>query len=129
VQFLKASRLDGPATVATGSFHHVYRSFSARRHRVHRRHSSRQPVYQRSDAHRSDRLISFKTLGLKVQVMNNSFTLDRRNGKIMGVCAGLSNRSGLDVTLIRVAVVLLTLCALGPIGVVAYLLAGWLAEG
>ncbi|MFP5433754.1 MAG: PspC domain-containing protein, partial [Alphaproteobacteria bacterium] len=38
-------------------------------------------------------------------------------------------RSGLDVTLIRVAVVLLTLCALGPIGVVAYLLAGWLAEG
>jgi len=61
--------------------------------------------------------------------MNNSFTLDRCNGKIMGVCAGLSNRSGLDVTLIRVAVVLLTLCALGPIGVVAYLLAGWLAEG
>ncbi|KFL47856.1 phage shock protein C [Sphingobium sp. ba1] len=61
--------------------------------------------------------------------MNNSFTLDRRNGTIMGVCAGLSNRSGLDVTLIRVAVVLLTLCALGPIGVVAYLLAGWLAEG
>lgn len=61
--------------------------------------------------------------------MNNCFTLDRRNGKIMGVCAGLSNRSGLDVTLIRVAVVLLTLCALGPVGVVAYLLAGWLAEG
>lgn len=61
--------------------------------------------------------------------MNNSFTLDRRHGKIMGVCAGLSNRSGIDVTLIRVAVVLLTLCALGPIGVAAYLLAGWLAEG
>ncbi|MET0371708.1 MAG: PspC domain-containing protein [Sphingobium sp.] len=61
--------------------------------------------------------------------MNNSFTLDRPNGKIMGVCAGISNRSGIDVTLIRVALVLLTLCALGPIGVVAYLLAGWLAEG
>jgi len=61
--------------------------------------------------------------------MNNSFTLDRTNGKIMGVCAGISNRTGLDVTLIRVALVLLTLCALGPIGVVAYLLAGWLAEG
>ena len=53
--------------------------------------------------------------------MNNSFTLDRRNGKIMGVCAGLSNRTGLDVTLIRIALVLLTLCALGPVGVVAYL--------
>ena len=61
--------------------------------------------------------------------MNNSFTLDRRNAKIMGVCAGIANRTGLDVTLIRVALVLLTLGALGPIGVVAYLLAGWLAEG
>ncbi|WP_336968979.1 PspC domain-containing protein [Sphingobium aromaticiconvertens] len=59
--------------------------------------------------------------------MDNSFTLDRRNGKIMGVCAGLSARTGLDVTLIRVGLVLLTLCVLGPIGVVAYLLAGWLA--
>ncbi|WP_150291202.1 PspC domain-containing protein [Sphingobium estronivorans] len=61
--------------------------------------------------------------------MNDSFTLDRRNGKIMGVCAGLSNRTGMDVTLIRIAVALLTLCALGPVGVVAYLLAGWLAKG
>ncbi|AEG49465.1 PspC domain protein [Sphingobium chlorophenolicum L-1] len=61
--------------------------------------------------------------------MNDSFTLDRRNGKIMGVCAGLSNRTGLDVTLIRIAFVLLTLCALGPVGVAAYLLAGWLAKG
>ncbi len=61
--------------------------------------------------------------------MNNSFTLDRRNGKIMGVCAGIANRTGIEVTLLRVALVLLTLCALGPIGVVAYLLAGWLAEG
>jgi len=61
--------------------------------------------------------------------MTNSFTLDRRNGKIMGVCAGVANRTGIDVTLLRVALVLLTLCALGPIGVVAYLLAGWLAEG
>jgi phage shock protein C len=61
--------------------------------------------------------------------MNNSFTLDRSNGKIMGVCAGIANRTGVDVTIVRVALVLLTLCALGPIGVVAYLLAGWLAEG
>jgi phage shock protein C len=66
---------------------------------------------------------------MKVTDMNNSYTLDRRNGKIMGVCAGLSNRTGMDVTWIRVATVLLTLCALGPVGIVAYLLAGWLAEG
>ncbi len=61
--------------------------------------------------------------------MNNSFTLDRSNAKIMGVCAGIANRTGIDVTIVRVALVLLTLCALGPIGVVAYLLAGWLAKG
>lgn len=61
--------------------------------------------------------------------MTSSFALDRRNGKIMGVCAGLANKTGIDVTLLRVGVVLLTLCALGPVGVVAYLLAGWLAEG
>ena len=61
--------------------------------------------------------------------MNNNFTLDRRNGKIMGVCAGIANGTGLDATLVRVAVVLLTLFALGPVGLAAYLLAGWLAEG
>lgn len=60
--------------------------------------------------------------------MDRSFTLDRPNAKIMGVCAGLSNRTGVDATLIRVLVVLATLCLLGPVGVVAYLLAGWLAD-
>jgi phage shock protein C len=61
--------------------------------------------------------------------MDRAFTLDRRNAKIMGVCAGLSERTGIDTLIIRVGLVLLTLFALGPIAVVAYLLAGWLAEG
>lgn len=61
--------------------------------------------------------------------MNRAFTLDRRNGKIMGVCSGLAQRTGIDVLVIRVALVLLTLFALGPVAVVAYLLTGWLAEG
>lgn len=60
--------------------------------------------------------------------MDRSFTLDRRNGKIMGVCAGLAERTGVDVVIIRLALVLLTLLALGPIGVVGYLLVGWLAN-
>ncbi len=60
--------------------------------------------------------------------MDRSFTLDRRNGKIMGVCAGLSTRTGVDVVVIRIALVLLTLLALGPVGVVGYLLVGWLAN-
>lgn len=60
--------------------------------------------------------------------MDRSFSLDRSKGKIMGVCAGLSARTGVDVVIIRLAVVLLTLLALGPVGVVAYLLVGWLAN-
>lgn len=55
------------------------------------------------------------------------FYLDKRNGKIMGVCAGLADYTGVDVTLIRVAVVLLTIFALNIVGVVAYLVLGWLA--
>ena len=34
------------------------------------------------------------------------FQVDRKEGKLFGVCAGLANRTGLDVTIIRVAVVL-----------------------
>ena len=37
------------------------------------------------------------------------FEVDRSEGKLLGVCAGLSNRTGLDVTIIRVAVVLMAL--------------------
>ncbi|MBU3077079.1 PspC domain-containing protein [Sphingomonas quercus] len=55
------------------------------------------------------------------------FRLDRSNGRLMGVCAGIAQRTGLDVTLVRVAVALLTLFSFGVVGVAAYLLAGWLA--
>ena len=34
------------------------------------------------------------------------FQVDRKEGKLFGVCAGLANRTGLDVTIIRVMVVL-----------------------
>jgi phage shock protein C len=37
------------------------------------------------------------------------FEVDRSEGKLLGVCAGLANRTGLDVTIIRVAVVLAAL--------------------
>lgn len=59
---------------------------------------------------------------------DQTFRLDRDNARLMGVCAGLANRTGFDVTAVRVATVLTTLLALGPVGLLAYLLAGWLAE-
>ena len=51
------------------------------------------------------------------------FYLDRRNAKAMGVCAGISEHIGVDVTWVRVAMVLLTL-ALFPWVPIAYLVAG-----
>jgi phage shock protein C len=45
--------------------------------------------------------------------MGTALTLDKRNGKLMGVCAGLANRFGWDVTLIRIGFVLATVFGFG----------------
>ena len=57
--------------------------------------------------------------------MNGPFTLDRTNGKVMGVCAGLADATGADATLIRLAAVL-SLFLLGPVAILLYLVAGWI---
>jgi phage shock protein C len=58
--------------------------------------------------------------------MTNRFVLDRANGKAMGVCAGLARMSGADVTVLRLATVL-SLFLLGPLTILLYLVAGWVA--
>ena len=58
--------------------------------------------------------------------MTNRFLLDRPNGKLMGVCAGLARSSGVDVTILRLATVI-SLFLLGPLTILFYLLAGWIA--
>lgn len=55
------------------------------------------------------------------------FSLDRRNAKVMGVCAGLSNRFGVDATLLRVALVVATLCGFG-LPALAYVVTGLIAN-
>jgi phage shock protein C len=54
------------------------------------------------------------------------FALDRANGKLMGVCAGLAETTGSDPTLVRLVAVLSVLL-LGPIAILLYLVAGWTA--
>ncbi|KQN25966.1 phage shock protein C [Sphingomonas sp. Leaf33] len=54
------------------------------------------------------------------------FYTDKPNGKWMGVCAGISDYTGIDVTLVRVGMVLLTVVSNG-IALVGYVAAGWLA--
>ncbi len=55
--------------------------------------------------------------------MNGPFTLDKANGKMMGVCAGLADATGADATLIRLAAVL-SLFVLGPVAIILYVVAG-----
>lgn len=59
--------------------------------------------------------------------MSNALTLDKRNGKLMGVCAGLANRFGWDVTLVRIAFVLATLFGFGS-AIIVYLVIGLIAR-
>ena len=60
----------------------------------------------------------------------NHFYLDKANGKVMGVCAGVADYTGIDVLLVRVGLVLLTVMTggLGGFGILAYVMVGWLAH-
>jgi phage shock protein C len=60
--------------------------------------------------------------------VKKKFHLDRRNKKLMGVCAGIANSTGIDATIVRVAIVLLTLAGGFPWSVIAYLVAAMLAK-
>jgi phage shock protein C len=54
------------------------------------------------------------------------FLVNRREAKIMGVAAGLADYTGADPLLIRLGFVAATLLT-GPLVIVFYVLAGWLA--
>ncbi|MET0374899.1 MAG: envelope stress response membrane protein PspC [Rhizorhabdus sp.] len=56
------------------------------------------------------------------------FYLDKRNRKWLGVCSGIADYTGIDVTLVRVGTVVLTLIGGFPWTVVAYLMVNWLAS-
>ncbi len=58
--------------------------------------------------------------------MNGRFLVNRRDAKIMGVAAGLADFSGFDPLVIRLAMVAALLIT-GPVAILFYLLAGWLA--
>lgn len=59
--------------------------------------------------------------------MNGRFVLDRSNGKIMGVAAGLADWTGADVLLVRLGLVVALLVA-APLTILFYLLTGLLAQ-
>ena len=55
------------------------------------------------------------------------FYRDKRNGKLMGVCAGIADYTGFDVTLVRVMVVAAMLMSSGAI-LPLYFITGWIAD-
>jgi phage shock protein C len=55
-----------------------------------------------------------------MSMRGRKFEVDRANGKIAGVCAGISNMTGWDVTIVRVGLVLLTLTIAFPWSLIAY---------
>lgn len=61
--------------------------------------------------------------------MQKAFALNRSRARLMGVCAGIADKFGWDVTFVRVAPVLLTFFALGPVAIMAYLIVGLVAQG
>jgi phage shock protein C len=58
---------------------------------------------------------------------HTKFYLDKGNKKWLGVCAGIADYTGLDVTLIRIGAVLLTVLGGSGMVIIAYLIAAWLA--
>jgi phage shock protein C len=56
------------------------------------------------------------------------FRTDKANGKLFGVCAGIANYTGWDVTLVRVGAVLVTLLGAFPWTVIAYAAAAFIAK-
>ena len=54
------------------------------------------------------------------------FYLDKMNAKWSGVCAGIADYTGIDVTLVRVGVIGLTFLT-GPWTIPAYFITAWMA--
>lgn len=59
--------------------------------------------------------------------LKTKFYLDRQNRKWSGVCAGIADYAGVDVTLVRVGMILLTLLGGFPWTLIAYWLIAWFA--
>ena len=58
--------------------------------------------------------------------MHGRFLINRQQGKIMGVAAGLADWTGIDPLLIRLGLVASLLAAF-PVTLLLYVLTGWLA--
>ena len=54
------------------------------------------------------------------------FYRDKRNGKVMGICAGIADYTGFDVTLVRICMIAALFLSSGSI-IPFYFIAGWIS--
>ena len=54
------------------------------------------------------------------------FYRDKRNGKVMGICAGIADYTGFDVSLVRICMIAALFLSSGSI-IPVYFIAGWVA--
>ncbi len=59
--------------------------------------------------------------------VKNKLKLDKANGKLMGVCSGLANWSGMDANLLRIIFVLATIFGFGS-AIIIYLAIGLIVD-
>jgi phage shock protein PspC (stress-responsive transcriptional regulator) len=58
---------------------------------------------------------------------NTPFRLDKANGKLMGVCAGIANYTGIETVWVRVGFVAGTIFGFGSLALI-YLIIGLVAD-
>ena len=63
-----------------------------------------------------------------MRLRGKRFETDRSEGKLFGVCAGLANLTGIDATIIRIGLVLVTILGAFPWTVIAYVAAALLGK-
>jgi phage shock protein C len=63
-----------------------------------------------------------------MMMKGRKFRLDRANGKMFGVCAGIARHMGWDATFVRVGVVVLTLAGGFPWTLIAYAATAMIAK-
>lgn len=56
------------------------------------------------------------------------FYLNKQNKKWLGVCSGIADYMGWDVTLVRIGMVVITLAGAFPWSLIAYWAAAWVAK-
>jgi len=63
-----------------------------------------------------------------MDIRGKRFEVDRANGKVAGVCAGIANMTGIDATIIRIGLVIVTVLGAFPWTLLAYAAAALIGQ-